>query len=95
MFEIKFGNKAEKVIAGAREQTAASVFSHLESVALAIEGSDLSITENNFVPTARCIQDTKEWQLVTRSGLQRLRCCVRHLHHEPAMNAPAPVRQFL
>ena len=94
MFEMKIGNKPEKVIAGPRERTAASVFNDLESVALAIEGSDLSITEDNFVPTARCIQDTKERQLVTRSGLQSLQCCVCHLHHEPAMNAPASVRQF-
>ena len=52
MYEIKFGNKAEGVIAGPRERTAASVFNHLESVALAIEGSDLNITGDNFVPTA-------------------------------------------
>ena len=42
-------------------------FSDLESVALAIEGSDL---KDNLVPTANCIRDTKERQLVTRSGLQ-------------------------
>ena len=43
---------------------------------------------------ARCIRNTKERQLVTRSGLQRPRCCVCHLHHEHAMKAPSRVRQF-
>ena len=47
------------------------------------------------MPTARCIQDTKKRELVTRSGLPlpRLRCCVCHLHHKRAMTAPAAVRQ--
>ena len=39
-------------------------------------------------------QDTKERQLVTRSGLERLRCCVCHLHHEQVMKAPCRVRQL-
>ena len=47
-----------------------------------------------FCAHARCIQDTKKRQLVTRSYLQRLRCCVCHLHHEQAMRAPHRVRQF-
>ena len=55
------------------ERSAESLFDSLESVALAVEGSDLGTTEDNFVPTARCIQDTKERQLVTRSGFPRLR----------------------
>ena len=46
------------------------------------------------MPTAKCIQDTKERQLVTRSGLQRLRCSVCHLHREQAMKSPLRVRQF-
>ena len=46
------------------------------------------------MPTAKCIQDTTERQLVTRSGLPRLRCCVCHLHHELAMKSPLRVRQF-
>ena len=94
IFEVKFGKKAEGVTAELREGTAESLFDNLESVELAVEGSDLGTTEDNFVPTARCIQDTKERQLVTRSGLQRLRCCVCHLHHERAMNAPYHDRQF-
>ena len=67
----------------------------LESVASAIKGSDLNITEDDFVSTAKCIQDNKELQLVTRSGLQRLRYCVCHLQHEQAMKTPYSVRQFL
>ena len=88
---LEFGKKAQ---AQPRERTADSPFSDLESVASAVEGSDLNTTEGNFVPTARCIQHTKERQLVTRSGLQRPRCCVCHLHHERAMNAPVSVKQF-
>ena len=60
--------------------------------ASAVEGSDLNTTEGNFVPTARCIQHTKERQLVTRSGLQRPPCCVCHLHPERAMIAPVSVQ---
>ena len=87
--------KAEGVITDLCERTADTLFSDLESVALAIEGSDLNTTEDHFVPTAKCIQDTKEGQLETRSGLPRLRCCVCHLHHEQAMKSPLCVRQFL
>ena len=43
---------------------------------------------------AGCIRNTKERQLVTRSGLQTLRCCVCHLHHEQVTKAPYRVRQF-
>ena len=89
---LEFGEKAE---AEPRERTADSLFSDKESVAFVVEGSDLNTTEGNFVPTARCIQHTKERQLVTRSGLQRLRCCVCHLHHERAMDAPVSVKQFI
>ena len=46
------------------------------------------------MPTARCSQDSKKKQLVTRSALQRLRCCVCHLHHEEAMKTPHNVLQF-
>ena len=78
----------------ARGRTADALLKDLDSVALAIEGTDLSITEDNFVPTARCIQDTETRQLVARSSLQRLRYCVCHLHHEQVMKAPYRVRQF-
>ena len=79
IFEVKFGKKAEEVITDSREGTADTLFNDLESVALAMEGSDLNTAEDNLVPTARCIQDTKERQLVTRSGFPSLRCCVCHL----------------
>ena len=91
---MKFCKKLEGAISDSRERTADILFSDVGTVALAIEGSDFSITEDNFVPTARCIQDTKKRQLVTRSSLQILRCCVCHLHHEQAMKAPYRVRQF-
>ena len=60
-----------------------------------MEGSDLGTTEDPFEPTASCINDTKKRQLVTRSGLSRLRCCLCHLHHKWAMNSSAVVREFL
>ena len=91
---MKFGKRGEEAIIASRERTADTLFTNLESVALALESSDLNTTEDNFVPAAKCIQDTKERQLVTRSGLQRLRCCVCHLHHEQAIKAPYRVRQF-
>ena len=88
IFEVNFGKKREEALTDLGERTADTLFSDLGTVALDIEGGDLNITEDNFVPTARCIQDTKKRQLVTRSGLQRLRCCVCHLHHEEEMKAP-------
>ena len=60
------GSEIEAITA-ARERTADTLFSDLESVASAIEGSELNTTQDNFVPTAKCIQDAKERQLVTRS----------------------------
>ena len=81
---LEFGEKAQ---AEPRERTADSLFNDLESVALAVEGSDLNTTEG--------IQHTKERQLVTRSGLQRLRCCVCLLYVERAMNAPVSFKQFI
>ena len=73
IFEVKFGKKAEEATTDSRKRTADTHFNDLGSVALTLESSDLSITEDNFVPTARCIQDTKERQLVTRSGLQAMK----------------------
>ena len=87
--------KGEGAITESRERKADTLFDNLESVAFAIEGSDLNTTEDHFVPTAECIiQDTTERQLVTRSGRQRLQCCVCHLHHDQAMMSPLRVRQF-
>ena len=92
IFEVKIGQKSERTLADLRGQTADTLFSDL--VAIFIEGSDLSITEDSLVPSARCFQDTKKGKLVTRSNLQRLRCCVCHLHHEYTRSAPHRVRQF-
>ena len=91
----KFGKKGEGAITDSREWKADTLFNDLESVAFAIEGSDVNTTEDHFVPTAKCIiQDTEGRQLVTRSGRQRLQCCVCHLHHDQAMKSPLRVRPF-
>ena len=66
IFEVKCGQKSERVITVSRGRTADALVVNLESVELACEGSDLNITENNFVPTARCIQDTKKRQLMNQ-----------------------------
>ena len=50
-FEVKFGKKAEEAITDLRERTADTIFTDIESVAFAIEGSDLNITEDNIWPT--------------------------------------------
>ena len=68
IFDAKFGKMAEGSITDSLELTADTLFSDLESVALVVEGSDL---KDNFVPTANCLRDTKEKQLVTRSGLSK------------------------
>ena len=91
IFEVKFGKKVEGSFIDSRERTADTLFSDLESVASVVEGSDF---KDNFVLTAYCIRDAKERQLVTRSGFQRIRCCVCHLHHEREMTAPDSVRKF-
>ena len=93
IFEVKFGKKTKRATTETRERTAEQLYDHFEFVALAVEGSDLGTTEDPFEPTARCITDTKKRQLVTRSGLARLRCCVSHLHHKCAMKPPDPVRE--
>ena len=44
---------------------------------------------------ARCFNDTKKRQLVTRSGLfLRLRCRVCHIHHKCAMKSPIAAREL-
>ena len=94
IFEVKICQKPERVFADLREKTVDTLVSDFGTVALVIvEGSDLDMTEDNSVPTARCIQDTKKRELVTSSNLQRLRCCVCHLHHEQALRVPHRVRQ--
>ena len=79
--DVKFGKKTERTTRESAEQ----LFDILEPV---------GTTEDPFEPTARCINDTKKKELVTRSGFPRLRCCVCHLHHKWAMKSPAAVRQF-
>ena len=53
IFEKKFGKKVEDATKNSRERTARTLFTDLRSVALALECSDLNITEDNFVPTAK------------------------------------------
>ena len=48
IFEVKFDKKPERVLTDSGGRTADALFKNLESVALAIEGSDLSITEDNL-----------------------------------------------
>ena len=57
--------------------------------------SKKAVTDDPSEPTARCINDTKKRQLVTRSGLPRLRCCVCHIHHKCAMKSRAAARELL
>ena len=77
-----------------RERTADTLYNGLESVALIIEGTHPNATEEGNVHTAEFIQDTKKRQLVTRSGLQRLRCDVCHLLRKQTMTASAAFQQF-
>ena len=69
---MKCVKKSEGAITDSRERTADKLFSNIGTVALAVEGSDPSITEDNFVPTARCTQDTKKKQLVTGSSPSKI-----------------------
>ena len=63
---------------------------------MVIEGTSSESIGDDIAPTAKCIKDTKKRNLVTRTGPQKLICCVCHLHHKQAMNAPAIVgRQVL
>ena len=59
------------------ERSAEQLFDDLVSVAFVVDGSDLGTAADYFEPTASCINDKKR-QLVTRSGLSSLRCCVCH-----------------
>ena len=95
--EVKFGKKGRRSSQenGASEQLIRFSL-NLGTVAVALEGGDISITEGQTLClTARCIQDTRERQLVTRSELQRLRCGVGHLHYGQAMGKPYSARQFM
>ena len=93
-FDVKFSTKAEGAITDSRERTADALYTDLESVALVIEGPNSDVTQDDIVPTAKCIHQTKKRPLVTRSGLRRLRCCACHFFHKQAMIAFATVRKF-
>ena len=93
-FEVKFGKTSERAVRESRERSAEQLLADLESVASAVEGSDLGPTEDPFEPTASCIYDTRKRQLVTRSGVPRLRCCVCHPDHKWAMNSLAVRESF-
>ena len=82
IFEVKFGKKTERAVRESRERSAEQLFDMLEPVALSVEGSYLGTAVDPFEPTARCINDTEKRRLVIRSGLQRLKCCVCHLHQQ-------------
>ena len=94
IFEVKFGKTSERVVKESRERSAEQLFADQEPVVSAVEGSDIGTAGDPFEPTARCINDTRKRQPVTRSGLPRLRCCVCHLHHKWAMIWAAAVREF-
>ena len=95
-FWNEFGKKTEGDMTDSRERTADTLYNDLESVALTIEGTNPNVTEDGKVHTTEFIQDTKKRQLelVTRSGLQRLRCDVCHLLQKQTMTAPTAVQQF-
>ena len=68
--------RQKRATEASRERSAEQLLNDLESVALVAEGSDLGTSEESFEPTASCINDIKKRQLVTRSGLSRLRWCM-------------------
>ena len=92
IFDMRFGKKAEEAVTDPRERKADSLFNDLEFVASAIVGNDSN--NDDYVPTSKCVDDTKKRQLVTRSGLRRLGSCVCHLYRAQAMKAPYRVGQF-
>ena len=96
---VKFGKTSGRAVEESRERSADrlfadQLFADLEPVASAVEGGDFGTAGDPFEPTARCISDTRKRQLVSRSGLPKLRCCVCHLHGKRAMHSAAAVRFF-
>ena len=73
-FYGKFGKTS--AVKESRERSAEQLFADPEPAASAVQGSDLGPTEDPFKPTASCMNNIRKRQLVTRSGLPRLRCCV-------------------
>ena len=65
IFEVKFGKTSEKAVReshvrSAEQLFAEQLFADLESVASAVEDSDLGPTEDPIEPTASCIYGTKK-----------------------------------
>ena len=48
IFEVKFGKTSERAVRESRERSAEQLLADLESVASAVEGSDLGPTEDPF-----------------------------------------------
>ena len=72
ILEVKFGQRSEGSNTDLRERTADTLFSDLESVALVIVGND---TKSNQIPTAHCLRDLRDRQLLTiRSSKDTLLC---------------------
>ena len=67
-------DEEDKGYTDSRERAADTFSNDLEYVAEVLEEND---TKSNFPRTAEFLRDRKERQLVTRSGLPRIRCCVR------------------
>ena len=90
IFESKFNKKTERATTESRERSAEQLFDTLEYVALVVESSDFCTIEEPFERTARCINNTKKRQLVTRSDLPKIKMlCMPSPPHTCAMNAPA------
>ena len=80
-FEVKLGRKTKRTITESPERSAEQLFDTLELVALAVEHSKMLQWH------------TKKRQLVTRSGLRRLRCCVgRDRLGRPNRFRPVPLQ---
>ena len=94
IFEVKFGKTSVRAVRESRERSAEELFADLESVASAVEGSDLGPSENPLSLQQVASMTPKKRQLVTRSGPPRQRCRVCHFHHKRAKNSPAAIREF-
>ena len=52
IFEVKYCKTSERAVKESRERSAEQLFTDLELVAGAVEGSDLGLTEDPLEPTA-------------------------------------------
>ena len=94
IIEVIFGKTSERALEDLRKQNRWYAFLWSWNCRISHWRQQPSVTQDNFAPTARCMQDTKKRQQVTRSSRQRLQCSVCHLHHEQAIRAPYRVRQI-